>query len=160
MPPAPPTAQEVEKIALLYHEKEKKVTDALKASKAAKEDLAPIEKQCIDLVAKFGSQHATKSKLLYGLKWEIMATFGKTTSIDAAAVERLRQKLLETQETGLLKRFFEKTVSFALKSTARQEVLQPDVSDEVRSLFAVCEIPKDKTPALEVREQKKNAASA
>lgn len=160
MATAPPTAQEVESLALRYKKKQDDLFDAMLAAKTAQQDLEPIKQECIELIKKFGTQHAKTSKLLYGLKFEMMATFGKSTSADGAAIERLRQKLIETQDGGMLKRFFEKSVSWALKSTGRQEVLKPDVSDEVRALFAVCEVTKDSTPRLDVREQKKNAASA
>src|ERR1700722_9212838 len=122
-----PTAGEIEKLAILYDEKKAAVLDATLAQRSAAEELETIKAQCVTLVIKFGSAHAQKSKLLHGLKWEIVGTFGSSTSIDAAAVERLRLHLVENKKTRLLKRLFEATTRWALKSTARAEILKPDI---------------------------------
>jgi putative Mn2+ efflux pump MntP len=45
-----------------------------------------MKEELICLVEEFGSAHAEKSKLLHGITHEILATFGLSTSIDAAAV--------------------------------------------------------------------------
>ena len=112
-----------------------------------------IKAQCVTLVIKFGSAHAQKSKLLHGLKWEIVGTFGSSTSIDAAAVERLRLHLVENKKTRLLKRLFEATTRWALKSTARAEILKPDIDDEIRASFSLCEVTKDNSPSITVRQK-------
>lgn len=147
----PPTAAEIEQLAKDYVDKKAKVLEAMLSQRSATAELEPLHEKCTELVKKFGSAHATKSKLLHGLAWEIMGTFGASTSTDAAAVERLRARLEETSQTRLLKRLFDKTVRWTLKPTARTEILRPDVGDEIRGLFAVCEVTKDKAPSIEVR---------
>lgn len=148
---APPTAAEIEKLAKEYANRKAKVLEAMLAQREAVGNLDPLHEKCTELVKQFGSAHATKSKLLHGFNWEIMGTFGASTSTDAAAVDRLRTKLEETKQTRLLKRLFDKTIRWTLKPTARTEILRPDVDDEVRGLFAVCEVTKDRAPSLEVR---------
>jgi hypothetical protein len=148
---APPTAAEVEKLAQEYVDQKENVLQAAIAQRAAQQELEPLHEKCIELVTKFGSAHATKSKLLHGLEWEIMGTFGSSTSIDAAAVEILRSRLIATKQTRLLKRLFDKTIRWTLKSTARAEILREDVPSGPRALFAACEVTKDRAPSIEVR---------
>ena len=66
--------------------------------KQAAEEAAPkqaelerLEVQLLNLVKAHGSAHAEKSKLLHGIAWEVMATFGSSTSTDNAALERFTE---------------------------------------------------------------------
>lgn len=150
---SPPTPAEVDKLAILYAAQKEKVLQATLAQRAAAEELERVQKQCVELVTKFGSSHAEKSRLLHGLKWELMGTFGTSTSVDAAALESLRTFLTANKQTRLLKRLFESTTRWALKSTARAEILKDDVSTKVRALFAACEVTKDRSPSIQAREK-------
>ena len=147
----PPTAAEVDELAILYDKLKAKLFDQTLAQKAAADELAAAKEKCVELLTSFGSTRAEKSKLLHGLKWEIMGTFGTSTSVDAAAVERLREHLSTDGETRLVKRLFEKTIRWTLRSTARAEILKDDVPAKVRALFAACEVTKDKSPAIDAR---------
>jgi hypothetical protein len=84
----PPTAADVDRLAIQFLELEKTVDEAYKVAVAADEPHERMREDLICLVEEFGSAHAEKSKLLHGISYEIMATFGMTTSIDAAAAER------------------------------------------------------------------------
>jgi hypothetical protein len=148
-----PTAAEVDKLAIEYSKLKEELLEATLARVAAQEKLEPAAAKLIEVVRKCGSAHAQKSKMLHGLKWEIMGTFSTSTSVDTAAVERLRLELVGQKQTRLLKRLFEGTVRWALRSTARAEVLKPDVSDEIRGLFVACEVTEDRSPSLTVREK-------
>lgn len=148
-----PTAMEVDRLAIEYDEGKRCLLDATLARVAAQGALEPMEERLVDLVSKHGSAHAQKSKMLHGLKWEIMGTFGTSTSIDAAAVERLRQELVDTHQTRLLNRVFEKTIRWALRATARAEILKDSVTDRTRALFVACEVTEDRSPSLTVREK-------
>jgi hypothetical protein len=148
-----PTAMEVDKLALEYDELKRALFDATLARVAAQEALEPVEHRLVELVSRCGSAHAQKSKLVHGLKWEIMGTFGTSTSVDSAAVERLRLELTANKKTRLVRRLFDATVRWTLKSTARAEILKPDVPDFARSLFVACEVTKDRSPMLTVREK-------
>jgi hypothetical protein len=150
---APPSQAEIDELAIQYNQEQQKVLDALLATRQAQQFLEDTKQKCVDLVSKFGSAHAEKSKLLHGRKWEIMGTFGASTSIDAAAVETLRTFLAADKQTRLLKRLFESTTRWALKSTARAEILKDDVSAKARALFAACEVTKDRSPSIQAREK-------
>lgn len=149
-----PSPKEIDELAIRYNKEQQKVLDAVLATRQAQKFLEDTKLECIELVRKFGGAHASKSKLLHGLKWEAMLTEGTSTSVDAAAVERLRVSLKEQNQTRLLKRLFESATRWTLKSTARAEILKPDVGDDVQALFAVCEVTKPSTPKLEVRLKK------
>jgi hypothetical protein len=148
---APPTPDEVEKLSLEYNKLKDELLQAMLASTKCGDDLAPVKEKCIDLVRKFGTAHAKKSKLLHGIRWEIMGTFGSSSSADAAAIENLRLHLLNVKKTRLLKLMFEMTPRWTLKETARAEILKPGIDDEIRALFALCEVTGSSTPKLEVR---------
>ena len=146
-----PSPAEIEKLALEYNKLKDELLEAILESKTLGAELAPVKEKCIEWVRQFGTAHAKKSKLLHGIKWEMMATFGSSSSADAAAIEKLRQHLLTVKKTRLLKLMFEMTPRWTLKETARVEILKPGVDDEIRALFALCEVPSDNTPKLEVR---------
>jgi hypothetical protein len=149
-----PTPAQVDALALSYDKAKEKLLDAVLAAKAAQDELDLLKEPLVDLASKFGSVHGSKSKLLHGLKWEMMLTEGTSTSIDSAAVERMRLHLLNVGQTRLLKRLFESDTRWTLKSTARAEILKPDIGDDVRANFAACEVTKPSTPKLEVRQKK------
>lgn len=148
-----PSPEEVDKLALAYDSAKEKVLDAVLAAKAAQAELDLLKEPLLDLASKFGSVHASKSKLLRGRKWEVMITEGTSTSTDAAAVEALRLYLVAEKKTRLLKRFFEAATRWTLKSTARAEILKPYIGDDVRAKFALCEVTKPSAPKLQVRLQ-------
>lgn len=152
--PVLPSPAEVDELCIEYDKAKLKVLDAVLAAKAAQDELALLKDPLVDLASKFGSVHASKSKLLHGRKWEAMLTEGTSTSIDSAAVETLRLDLVAQKKTRILKRLFESATRWSLKSTARAEILKPDIGDDVRARFAECEVSKPSTPKLEVREKK------
>jgi hypothetical protein len=78
----------VDRWAIQFLELEKRVDQAYAIAVALDEPHERMREDLICLVEEFGSTHADKSKLLHGIHYEIMATFGLSTSIDAAAVER------------------------------------------------------------------------
>jgi hypothetical protein len=84
----PPTAVDIDRLAMEFLVLESKVDDAYKIATALDEPHEKMKAELIELVEAFGSSHAEKSKLLHGMEYEILATFGVSTSIDAAAVER------------------------------------------------------------------------
>ena len=142
-----PSPAEVDELCIQYDKEGQKVLECVLATREAQKFLDDTKQKIVELAKQFGSVHATKSKLLHGRKWEAMLTEGTSTSIDAAAVETLKK-------TRILKRLFESATRWTLKSTARAEILKPDIGDDVRANFAACEVTKPSTPKLEVREKK------
>src|SRR6266581_4563006 len=92
----PPTAVDIDRLAMEFLALESKVDGAYKIASA----------------------HAEKSKLLHGITHEILATFGVSTSIDAAAVERFAQALRTAKQTKILNRIFEQTTRYTLRPDA------------------------------------------
>ena len=153
MTPSPPTPAEVEVLAKEYLDLKDKFLQAKLAATEIELQMRAKGEVLKDLVAKFGSQHAEKSRLLYGLKCEVMVTTGQSVSIDAAAVETFREALVKADQPRLLKKLFEKTIRWTLHPQASELVRGEKLSDKLRSLFAKCEVVKAKTPSLNVREK-------
>lgn len=161
-PQDPPTPAEVEALALEYHGLEEKI---LGIQKKCEEDMAEpcarrreLRELLIAKVREFGSAHAEKSKLLHGLEWEVMGSFGSTTKLDGAAVETFRLALLKEKKTRLLKRVFDKVIRWSLADTAgaflRSEHEAGKFPDRLYALFARCSVSAELTPRLEVRPKK------
>jgi hypothetical protein len=155
----PPTPTEVEVLAEQYQDVETQIAEI---KKKAIEDLAPLVTQqetlwdqLVEKVKKFGSQHAEKSKLLYGIRLEVLGTFASSSSIDAAAVETFRLALVKAKQSRVLKRIFEKTVRFTMLPQAatflRAEHDAGKFPANLFVLFARCTVPKDLSPKLVVR---------
>lgn len=154
-----PTPASVEALAEEYQKLESKIAEI---QKKAADDAAPHKKRLNELwellvadVRQFGSSHSEKSKILYGLKLEVMGTFGSTSAIDAAAVESFRLALVKEKQGRLLKGIFEKTERWTLLPQAsafiRQEHDAGTLPNKLFLLFARCSVPKELTPKLQVR---------
>ena len=114
--------------------------------------------ELVDLVRDFGSAHAEKSKLLHGAVYEMMATFGMSSSTDAAAVEKFRQALVKAKQARLLKRIFQKTTRWDLSPEAGLVIRDTKLSKSLLALYSQCSVSKPKSPVLEVRKKKGAAA--
>lgn len=154
----PPSAAEVESVA------EEMVTLKGKISEIqsqAEKDAAPHAQRLDDLkilatgwLRSFGSAHAEKSKLLHGVLYEIMGTFGMSTSIDAAAVEAFRLGLVRAGQAELLRRVFAKTVRFDLKADYAQIIQGVKLKPKLLALYAHCSVSSAKTPVITPRLKK------
>ena len=111
-----------------------------------------------ELAEMHGSVHAEKSKLLHGVFYEIMATFGQTVSVDAAAVEKFRIAASLELSVKKLARIFEVDIRYRLAATAAEFIRTSEVSRKVKALYAACTVVKDKTPTLTVRAKEKAIA--
>ena len=134
--------------------------ELLERYKAAKSLAVELENQVEihaeiikDLVTKYGSSHAEKSKLLHGLQYEAMCTYSQYASIDAAAVETFREALRKSDQSRLLSKVFEKTIRWTLKSEASEIVRGSKLTTKLQALWAKCIVLKDRNPSLQVREK-------
>jgi hypothetical protein len=150
--PAPSPA-ELDQVAKQYLDLKDKVMTAKLAYAELQQEMELKGESLKDTVAKFGSAHAEKSKLMHGLAYEVVVTFGQTVSIDAVAVDRFRHELVMNKKTRLLKKLFEQTVRWTLNPQASEIVRGEKLSDKLRSLFAKCQVMKERTPSLSVREK-------
>ena len=159
--PAPPTPTEVEALAEEYRKIEAQI-DGIE--ERAVNEAAPLETRrdqlwelLLEQTKQFGSAHAEKSKLLYGVTLEVMATFGSSSSIDNAAVEIFRLALVKAKQSRMLKGIFAKSVRWNLLPEAATFVrAQHDAKKlpaKLYLLFARCAVPKELTPKLVVRER-------
>jgi hypothetical protein len=160
-PAESPNAEQVDVHAVEYKRLEKILDDAKAALAAVKKkegaDLDKLHSSLIDLVRAFGGKHAEKSKILHGIDWELMATFGVSSGIDAAAVERLRLALKAANKTKLLKKLFTEEKSYRLASNAA-EVLKAEgkLPDDLATAALACFTFTPRTPQLDVRPKKKS----
>jgi hypothetical protein len=155
-----PNAEQVDAHAVEYKRLEKILDDAkaelAKVRNKEGKDLDKLHGTLIDLVGSFGGKHAEKSKILHGIEWELMATFGQSAGIDSAAVERLRLALKAANKTKLLKKLFTEEKSYRLARDAA-ELLKAEgkLPDDLAMLALACFSFTPRTPTLDVRLKKK-----
>jgi hypothetical protein len=157
-----PNAEQIDTHALEYKRLDKILDEAKIAYAAVKKaegaQLDKLHFSLIDLVHRFGGKHAEKSKILHGIEWELMATFGSSHGIDAAAVERLRVALKAANKTRLLKKLFTQETSWRLAPDA-SEILKAEgtLPDDLAVAALACFTFTAATPRLDVRPKKKSA---
>jgi hypothetical protein len=157
-----PVPIEVDTRAQDFSDLEKSIAKLKLDLGAKQKEMAAKEAALIELVRSFGGPHATKSKILHGIVWEMIATFAQYTTQDGAAVERFRQALVLAKKGRLLKKLFDRDVRWTMKAGAGQilaaETLAPRLRADLLGLLLVCSTTQDKKPSLEVREKKKKSA--
>lgn len=157
-----PNAEQVDAHAVEYKRLEKILDDAkallVKVRNKEGADLGKLHGSLIELVRSFGGRHAEKSKILHGIEWELMATFGQSAGIDSAAVERLRLALKAANKTKLLKKLFTEEKCYRLADNAA-EVLKAEgtLPNDLAMLTLACFTSTPRTPVLDVRLKKKSA---
>jgi hypothetical protein len=156
-------AAQVDAHAIEYKRLEKIIDDAkaelVKVKRKEGLELEKLHMALIDVVRMFGGKHAEKSKIMHGIEWELMATFGESHGIDATAVERLRLALKAAKKTRLLKKLFTEEKSWRLASNAAELLVGEDkLPDDVARALLACFTFTPRTPQLEVRPKKKPAA--
>jgi hypothetical protein len=154
--PAPSTA-EIDLRAIEYKDLEKKLQEARDAVPVALKPVADLKVELIDLVRDFGGAHGEKSKILHGIAWELMATFGQGMTQDAAAIDRLRLALKKAKKARLLKKLFQQDVRWTFKAASVEVVKREKLSPTLMQKLLMCFVPTDRTPTLDVREKKKAA---
>ena len=84
-----------------------------------------------------------------------MSTYGVSTSVDGAAVERFRLELVKAKQARLLKKVFEKTIRWNLSPLASTIIkAEKKLSNKLLALYAQCTVTKAKRPSLIVRPKK------
>ena len=152
-----PDPSSIDLRAKRFLELKEKVLQAKLAVRDAEQQMSAEEELLKEWGRKYGGAHAEKSKLLHGLAYEVMVTFGQTVSMDGVAVEALRTALQEQKQTRLLKKIFEQTVRWTLNPQASEIVRSSRLSDKLRSLFARCQVVKERAPSLTVRLKERAA---
>lgn len=148
-----PTPAELDTQAKKYEDLKEQVLQAKLAYSDLQTQLEAQSAILVDLVTKHGGAHAEKSKILHGVKFEALCTYGQTVKIDPAAVETFRLALVEADKPRLLTKMFEKRIAFALNPQASVIIRSEKLSDELTALWAKCELIQPKAPVLKVREK-------
>lgn len=148
-----PSPEQIDQHAKEYLALKDKLLQAKLAYSEIQQQMECTESILKNWGATFGSAHAEKSKLLHGLGYEVMVTFGQSVSIDASAVETFRDALAKADQPRLLKKLFDKTIRWTLHPQASEIVRGEKLSDKLRSLFAKCQVVKERSPSLQVREK-------
>ncbi len=155
----PPSAAEVDALAEEMLTLKGKVGSILEKaqqdSKPHLDRMGELKEVAERWIRAFGSAHAEKSKLLHGILYEIMGTFGMSTSIDAAAVEAFRKGLVKSKQAKLLKKLFTKTVRFDLNPDGAEIVKGVTLKPRLVALWAKCFVNQSKTPVITPRLKKK-----
>jgi hypothetical protein len=146
-----PSPAEVDELALEFSLLQLKAREAYRIAEELERPREAFEERLILVVEEWGSPHATKSKLLAGSSSELLATFGSTRSIDAAAVEGFRLALQKAGRARVLKKLFEECVSWRLVDGADALIRREQISDALAAQFARCFVEKPRAPSLKVR---------
>lgn len=155
----PPTPAEVDELAQKYFDAQEKVLQAVLAVTNAQQPIPPMKDEMVELIREFGSTHAEKSKVLNGIEWKLMATFGTYHSLDAAAVERFRLGLVKAKQARLLKKIFTKSERWDLSPEAEVIIKGCKLSKSLLALYSQCDIPKPKNPSLKVEKKQQDQAN-
>jgi len=111
-----------------------------------------MKEQLIDLVDEFGQAYADKSKLLHGLRFEVMGTFATSMSIDAAAVQRFAEQMRMAKYSKLFNRIFDAKLRYSLSPDATTIIRSAALPKHLLALYAACQVTKPRTPTLKVRQ--------
>ena len=148
---AVPSCADLEKLAVEYLELKEKF---LQAELAKAEIGQKLEERAETLrlwAGKYGSAHAEKSKILHGVKHDVVVTYSQSVTIDAAAVENFREALEQAGKTRFLRQIFQKTIRWTLQPQASEIIRGTKLTDRFRALAAKCEVIKPRTPSVSVR---------
>ncbi|HZC24697.1 MAG TPA: hypothetical protein VE866_15255 [Candidatus Binatia bacterium] len=155
-----PLPAEIDDRAKAFHALEEELAAARQEAKVAQELLSAKELELIELVRECGGPHATKSKILHGIVWEMVATFSQYTTTDSAAVERFRQALIDAGQTRLMKKIFKADTRWTLQASSAEIVKSEKLSSKLMALLLQCSVTQDRKPTLDVRPKKKPPAAA
>lgn len=149
-----PRPDEVDRIAAHYIVLRDKADQALQAAVAA---TAPVEKlrgMLVSLVTKHGSRHADKSKILHGVKFELVGTFGTSRTLDKAAVLRFQEACIKAKHGLVFRKVFTAEVGYRVASKAAEYIRGWKLPTRLIAMFAACEVVTQLSPRLQVRPKK------
>jgi hypothetical protein len=145
------TAIDIDRLAAEFLELESKVDELYKLAVTADEPHERMREQLIDLAEEFGSRHNEKSKLLLGSAYEIVATFGTTTCIDAAAVDRFAHQLRLHKQNRVFELIFEQSTRYTLRPNAGHAIRM--LPRPLAALYSACHVTIARHPTLAVRRR-------
>src|SRR5947207_8192791 len=108
------TPVRVDELAQEYIELRDAVDKATQMVLERQEPASKLKEILVELVSEHGSLHAKKSKLLHGVRYEMMATYGSTTSLDTAAVKLFREACLKNGQKAIMQRIFQEDIRYTI----------------------------------------------
>jgi hypothetical protein len=150
-----PRPEAIDEFAAEFDRLDKELIAAKKTASDAAKPVNALESELIELVRRFGGPHGKSSKLVHGIAWEMMGTFGKSTIMDNAAIERLRLALKKAGKTKLLKKLFTRDTRWTFSSQALEIVKTEKLTPKQMGMLLQCFDSRDCAPKLDVRPKKK-----
>jgi hypothetical protein len=152
-----PTPQEIDDAAKEYCDLEKQIDEIFAAAKKKIEPLndrlAPLSEQLKAWGENFGGAHATKSKLLTGLAYEVMTTISSITSLDQAVVAAFLDACKKAGQSRIFAKLFDALTVYRTKPGADQ-VARATLPPRLAVAFMRCFITNTNAPRMEVRPRK------
>lgn len=158
----PPAPAEIDELAKEHCELEEQIAgirlEAEKEIKPLKDRLAPIADRLKAWSESFGGAHATKSRLLTGLAFEVMTTVSSSTSLDQAGAGVFLEACKKAGQTRIFNKLFETLTVYRTLPTADQ-VARAELPARLAVAFMRCFITKSNAPRMEVRPRKVSAGA-
>jgi hypothetical protein len=158
-----PTPAEIDEAAKEYCELQQQIDDLIlemrKKVEPLNQKLVPLAEKLKAWADQFGGAHATKSKLLTGLAYEVMTTVSSSTSLDQAAAGVFLKACKKAGVTKIFGRLFETLTVYRSRPDADQ-VARKDLTPKLALEFMKCFITKSNAPRMEVRPRKTMGATA
>jgi hypothetical protein len=82
-----------------------------------------------------------------------LSIFLSASAIEAAAIERFRLVLIESNQQRLLKWVFQNDERWIMSPQTPGVIRSEKLSDALLAMFSQCEVAKQKAPSLVVREK-------
>jgi hypothetical protein len=149
-----PTPEQIDALAEEYKRLEKVWAEA---KDAATEAAKPCDLQgelLTKLVAEFGQAHAAKSKIVIGIRYEIMSTTGVTSSLDQSMIQRFKAAMLKLKLGRIFQKMFTEVIEYRKLAEASLWIRSDKIPDKVQALYAKCILEKPRSPSLTVRLRK------
>jgi hypothetical protein len=152
-----PTPQEIDEAAKEYCDLEKQIDDlyleSRKKIEPLNERLKPLGEKLKTWGQEFGGAHASKSKLLTGLAYEVMTTVASSTSLDQAVVSVFLEACKKAGKSRIFAKLFD-TLTVYRTQPAADQTARTELTPRLALAFSRCFITKTQAPRMEVRSRK------
>src|SRR5579864_8649692 len=153
-PETAPTANEIDALIAEYAAARDNAADWAAVAQQRSDKAAAIKVQLTAMVERWGGRHTEKSKRLAGLHHTATTITATRTSIDDAAVEKLRAYLETTQTPDLAREFFVAHTSYSLVSSPDERLKTLTMGARLRikitGMLKGCFTVKTSAPSLKV----------
>lgn len=153
-PETAPAPKQIDKLIAQYAEALLEAASTGQAAKVSSDAAGAIKIRLTEMVEKWGRRHTEKSKRLEGHHNTATTTTSTKTSIDDAAVEKLRVYLGTTETPELAEEFFLAHTSYSLVSGPDEKLKTLTMGGRLRTkitgMLKGCFKIKPNTPSLKV----------